>query len=234
MTPASERAMRLFACACCRSVWQWLADDSARRLVEKLEYVADGIGGSSYSDLVPAMVEITSPTVGTVFLQSEPGAPPYVTLGSLVEPDSIVCSISAMKISNIIPAYHSGVIVEVCTENEGFIDFAAPLFRLIPTLAEAIPADWAQCRTALSRDIFPSSRRMPRLVASTPDAFSIAQAAYNERLLPTGELDNVRLSILADALEDSGCTNADILAHLRSPGPHVRGCWALDLVLGKE
>jgi hypothetical protein len=39
---------------------------------------------------------------------------------------------------------------------------------------------------------------------------------------------------LADALEDAGCTDADILSHLRSPGPHVRGCWALDLLLGKE
>jgi hypothetical protein len=43
-----------------------------------------------------------------------------------------------------------------------------------------------------------------------------------------------RLPILADALEDAGCSDADLLAHLRSPGPHVRGCWAVDLVLGKE
>jgi hypothetical protein len=42
------------------------------------------------------------------------------------------------------------------------------------------------------------------------------------------------LPILADALEDAGCTDADLLGHLRSPGPHVRGCWAVDLVLGKE
>jgi hypothetical protein len=42
------------------------------------------------------------------------------------------------------------------------------------------------------------------------------------------------LPILADALEDAGCTDADILGHLCSPGPHVRGCWALDLILGKE
>jgi hypothetical protein len=42
------------------------------------------------------------------------------------------------------------------------------------------------------------------------------------------------LPILADALEDAGCDNADILSHLRGPGPHVRGCWALDLILGKE
>ncbi len=43
-----------------------------------------------------------------------------------------------------------------------------------------------------------------------------------------------RLPILADALQDAGCENDDILNHCRSEGPHVRGCWALDLVLGKS
>jgi hypothetical protein len=39
--------------------------------------------------------------------------------------------------------------------------------------------------------------------------------------------------VLADALEGAGCDNPDLLGHLRGPGPHVRGCWALDLLLGK-
>jgi hypothetical protein len=43
-----------------------------------------------------------------------------------------------------------------------------------------------------------------------------------------------RLPILADALEDAGCDHADILHHCRGPGPHVRGCWVVELVLGKE
>ncbi len=43
-----------------------------------------------------------------------------------------------------------------------------------------------------------------------------------------------RLPILADALLDAGCDNDHLLDHCRSPGPHVRGCWALDLILGKE
>ncbi len=42
-----------------------------------------------------------------------------------------------------------------------------------------------------------------------------------------------RLPVLADALEDAGCADAELLGHLRGPGPHVRGCWAVDLVLGK-
>jgi hypothetical protein len=47
-------------------------------------------------------------------------------------------------------------------------------------------------------------------------------------------LDTVCLAVLADALEEAGCDNADLPVHLRGPGPHVRGCWALDLLLGLE
>jgi hypothetical protein len=42
------------------------------------------------------------------------------------------------------------------------------------------------------------------------------------------------MPILADALQDAGCDNEDILSHCRGDGPHVRGCWVVDLVLGKE
>jgi hypothetical protein len=42
------------------------------------------------------------------------------------------------------------------------------------------------------------------------------------------------MPILADALQDAGCDCDDILSHCRGPGPHVRGCWVVDLVLGKE
>jgi hypothetical protein len=41
-------------------------------------------------------------------------------------------------------------------------------------------------------------------------------------------------ALLADALEEAGCDQADLLGHLRGPGEHVRGCWAIDLLLGKE
>jgi hypothetical protein len=55
----------------------------------------------------------------------------------------------------------------------------------------------------------------------------LAQAIYDDRVFD-------RLPILADALEEAGCTNADILNHCRQPGEHVRGCWVVDLLLGKS
>jgi hypothetical protein len=42
------------------------------------------------------------------------------------------------------------------------------------------------------------------------------------------------MPVLADALEEAGCDNAEILTHCRQPGEHVRGCWVVDLVLGKS
>jgi hypothetical protein len=56
---------------------------------------------------------------------------------------------------------------------------------------------------------------------------TLAQAIYDERAFD-------RMPILADALEDAGCDDADILAHCRGDGPHVRGCWVVDLILGKQ
>jgi hypothetical protein len=71
-------------------------------------------------------------------------------------------------------------------------------------------------------------------VWKTPTVVSLAQAAYENRILPVGTLEPASLAVLADALEDEGCTNSDMLNHCRQPGEHVRGCWVLDLLLGKE
>jgi hypothetical protein len=67
----------------------------------------------------------------------------------------------------------------------------------------------------------------------TPTVASLAQAAYDERVLPSGELDSLRMAVLADALEETGA-GGDVLGHLRSLGPHVRGCWVVDLILGRS
>jgi hypothetical protein len=55
----------------------------------------------------------------------------------------------------------------------------------------------------------------------------LAEAIYSERRW--GDL-----SILADALQDAGCTDAAILGHCRGPGEHVKGCWCVDLLTGRE
>jgi hypothetical protein len=115
------------------------------------------------------------------------------------------------------------------------------------------PPDWAQGAIALGvrnseralhsgflRDLFGNPFRPVPFVAPAWVSWNdgtlpqLARAAYEARHLPKGTLDPARLAFLADALEGASCTDAELLGHLRGPGRHVRGCWALDLVLGKE
>ena len=93
------------------------------------------------------------------------------------------------------------------TGSAAFADRAAPLVRDIvgdPFLPATFDPAW---RTA--------------------DVVGVAEAAYEGRAFD-------RLPVLADALMDAGCADEDILAHCRSDGPHVRGCWVVDLLLGRQ
>src|SRR5262249_44357979 len=87
----------------------------------------------------------------------------------------------------------------------------------------------------LVRCVFAPSRvgELPPLWR-TADVGGLAPAAEASLLSGRASLDPGHLAVLADALEDAGCTDAGLLGHLRGPGPHALGCWALDAVLGRE
>ena len=84
-------------------------------------------------------------------------------------------------------------------------------------------------QASLIHDVFGNPFRCLRLDPSwlTATVVALAAAIYDEQTFD-------RLPVLGDALEDAGCTNQEILGHCRGFGPHVRGCWVLDLLLGKE
>jgi hypothetical protein len=84
-------------------------------------------------------------------------------------------------------------------------------------------------QSRLIRDLFGNPFRPVTVDTEwlTSTVIALAQQMYDSR-------DFSAMPILADALQDAGCENADILTHCRGPGPHVRGCWVVDLVLGKE
>src|SRR5262249_35647373 len=87
---------------------------------------------------------------------------------------------------------------------------------------------WAD-HVVLLRDVFGNPFRPVAFAPAwrTSAAIGLAESMYEAR-------DCAAMPILADALEEAGCEQPDILAHCRGPGPHVRGCWVVDLVLGKH
>jgi len=96
----------------------------------------------------------------------------------------------------------------------GFSAHAQPRLRELSALVRDI------CGNPFQAVTFDPAWRTATVVA-------LAAGIYAERTFNS-------LPILADALEEAGCINADLLNHCRQPGEHVRGCWAVDLVLGKS
>ncbi len=94
--------------------------------------------------------------------------------------------------------------------------------------ANATPLPTPAAQADLLRDIVGDPLHPVTILPSwlTPTVVALARHAYDSRQFEG-------LPILADALEDAGCDDVELLGHLRGPGPHVRGCFALDLVLGK-
>ncbi len=78
--------------------------------------------------LSPDAKHVTSPMVGTLYRSPSPDAPPYVEVGSVVDEDTVVCIIEAMKVMNEIKAEVKGVITEVIAENAKPVEFGQKLF----------------------------------------------------------------------------------------------------------
>jgi hypothetical protein len=206
----SGRKLRLFACSCIRRIWDHLPTEASRSAVVVAERYADGL--ASRADLQMASTEAyfsTTPDAGYTPPEEE------VAIGEI----ALSAVIQATGHSDPWECAH------------GACDFTLQLKGW--ACQEESREEAHQCQ--LLRDIFVNPFRPVMVDASwrTPTVVSLAQAAYDERILPSGELEPARLAVLADALEEAGASG-DLLEHLRSPGPHVRGCWALDVILRAE
>lgn len=206
---AGARELRLFAAACCRAVWDGLKDERSRRAVEVAELFVDGEATET------EMGEANRAASSAELISSSP--PVASDLASWVADNPI------SSVVETVARYSRHLGAEVQARQAVFLrDIFGNPFR--PVGRAALPRCLAcggdgPCRLCEGHGV-------------PPTVLSLAVAAYRERPA-TGHLDNVRLSVLSDALEEAGCTSADLLSHLRSPGPHVRGCWALDLALGR-
>jgi acetyl-CoA carboxylase biotin carboxyl carrier protein len=96
-----------------------------------LSAVADGEAPKAEAPK-PKLLEVTSPMVGTFYSAPEPGAKPYVSVGSRITKGQILCIIEAMKIMNEIESEFSGVIREIAVQDAHPVEYGQALFRIDP------------------------------------------------------------------------------------------------------
>jgi hypothetical protein len=209
----SDRKLRLFSLLCCRRIEPWLKDQRSLRAIDVSEQYAEGLVGrkalnAARRDAFAAMKDAERlPVIG-----DDQRAVEHATVAALN-----ACS----------GKFREG------TEENNLVFTAGCVASLLTSLAGN---DWRRAykselsyQLTLLRDIFGNPFRPvafdPRW--RTADVLGLARAIYEDRAFD-------RLPLLADALMDAGCGHDDILGHCRGGGPHVRGCWAVDLVLGKE
>jgi hypothetical protein len=220
----STRKARLFSVACCRRVWHLLDSAADRQAVEVAEEVAEkkrrlndlriSHEAASVTDLGPDS-SLLAPGLGWSYAS---GPESDFCYGLWISPEKRrVCRVARWA----------------CTPTpwgspESTANDARVLLSFRIGLNAAKMEEQAQCR--MLRDI------VGQVGAAGPGIWpsgvgsrvrSVAEAIYEQRAFDG-------MPILADALEDAGCSDEALLSHLRGSGPHVRGCWALDLVLGKE
>jgi len=212
----TERRLRLFACACVGRLWRLLIDDSSRNAVEVAERYADGLASEEELDIARDNIRYDPDDY-------------FGTVWCLALPRSAFTRPTVLRRYGVVDCDGEPERLErICSSGCGYpIEAASAVCRRVTA---RIGETAARVQAALLRDIFPF-RAAP--FAATPPALlggtavRLAQAIYEERAFD-------RLPILADALEESGCHDERILGHCRGGGEHVRGCFALDLLLGKE
>jgi hypothetical protein len=191
----SDRKVRLFACACCRRVWDRILTDWAREAVHASERFADGLIDRHELRQIRSAAEQVRPR-----RQQEPGE----KIGNELT-GGLWCRSTAEMAR------------EVAWETSG----------LGPRRKER------QSQAALLRCIVGNPFRPVPVIDpcwlswNNGTVSRLAQVIYEERAFD-------HLPILADALEEAGCDHADLLDHCRRAGPHCPGCWAVDLLVGKE
>jgi hypothetical protein len=219
----SERKLRLFACACCRSIWQLLPQPGSRNAVAAAERFADGqIGKEELARAEAAGKEVTWAAVQAA--HSGWGAPTTELARS-----AWVGVWAAIAAENTAEAHvwTEGVLGQ--TWEEPTASSLAARTAQVASWACSVAESEEVCQADLLRDLVGDGLPCAPLPAAWLRwqggcVVQMARAIYDE-----GRFSD--LPLLADALEDAGCDLSPLLEHCRAPRPHVRGCWVLDAIL---
>jgi hypothetical protein len=205
---ARDRKLRLFACAGCRLIWKDLGDGS-KKAVEVSERFADG--SANLDELNTARHGIGMELFEGIGC-SNWCADAAVNAASETDPQR---------------AWECGYPPERMPEKADIYWVYGIRVESLTTLRVVYKATHSELLRDILGNPFHHATINPAWITWNERTIPrIAQAIYDANAFD-------RLPILADALEDAGCDNADIFAHCRGEGPHVRGCWVVDLLLGK-
>ncbi len=244
---ASARKLRLFACACCCQVWDLLTDERSRRAVEVASRFADG--EATWVELRNAGCGVVEGDWPAAWEQAREDSPNAGWVNAW--------PIWAIRVSQDKTAAQA---VQAALLRDLFTPFAPTVREGWQTCGRCagvgvIESDdgWNvrdRCKVCYGSGRVPSAKLAVWLAWNDGCAPKLARSIYEERAWD-------RMPLLADVLEEAGCEDAEILAHCRRPsaglslkevvkgagwvcdpladwGPHVRGCWATDLLLGLE
>jgi hypothetical protein len=206
---ADPRKLRLSACAWGRMMWKGYGHETHQRLVERAEEYADGL--------------ITPQALSRAVKAAAKYRDEWETIGGghHVGPSHV-----AFATAREDPAEAAWDAYDATLDVHGYL-------RGPPVSSPDSDEDLRLMRELFGNPFRPKTLETAWLAHGEGAAGKLARAAYDERILPQGTLDPQRLAVLADALEDGGCDDGEILQHLREPGPHYRGCWAVDLILAQ-
>lgn len=220
----TERQAKLFACACCRRLWDRLPD-SGRRMIQVVESFIDG---NATETQVLEHERVMGSTWAELVKQEGQGVfhgGSHHMHQSLEEAVFAVWTLTSIRNRPRVRSIVSRVIHAV-----GFstgADYTGP--RSEERHAAEIREE--ESLRDILQDILGKENLGPWKSANV---MGVAAALYNERS-NHGYLDPVGVSVLADALEDANCPGDHVvLTHLRGPGSHVRGCWVIESILGRK
>jgi hypothetical protein len=210
----SDRKLRLFAAACCRQIWSLITEDRCQRAVAVAESYADG--------------QATADQLATARADARRAAGRTAGYSPSLDAATAAAKESALKAARL-AAYSAAL--ALAQQAWDASQQAECTIRWMPAKAAQ-----ATLLREIVGDLFRPAFLDPAWLTWNGGLIrQLAEAAYEKRQLPSGRLDPVRLAVLADALEEAGCTDMEILGHLRLPGAvHVRGCHIVDLLLAKE
>jgi hypothetical protein len=213
---ASKRKLRLFAVACCRHVWRFFSDERSRRAVEVCELYLAGLADQAEVERAAAAVRQAVQNKWDEVREAR----------RVADARGRDAAFFAARVKRLEAEFAAQWIAEQLGQVDEALTAALASWG-VAWVDAGTREEERKVQSDVLRDIVPNPFRTVRLDPAwlTPQVVALAGAAGD---------DAAGLPALAGALEEAGCHDEALLQHCRSSGPHVRGCWAIELLLGRS